>query len=96
MKTLKNKLIMSVVLTDEEMILIHDLAAKTQTSMSKIIGTLIRNTTQNKLEKNLKKDLSDGFYRGQKIQVRETNSRIVKQNSKSIMAKSSTKNKKRV
>ena len=82
---IKNKMVGSYTLSREEIELLHKFSKRTGHSMSKIIGNLIRSITLPQLKKQLKQDFDDGFILPGQTE-REQSARIVKANSKLIMA----------
>lgn len=90
---INKKLMQCVVLTEDEYVVLKSLSISTSISMSKIVGNLIRNANINTLQKNLKKDLVNGFHTT-KSEIPKTGTRVVKQNKQHIMSKTGKRKKK--
>lgn len=96
---IKNKIISSFVLTQEELQMIHDLKNQTNHSMSKIIGCIIRHITKQQIIDYLQHDFDSGIKpevqknKNNDIRKPKTTSLSIKKNKHLIVGQSS-KNKK--
>jgi hypothetical protein len=91
---INKKLMQCVVLTEDEYVVLKSLSISTSISMSKIVGNLIRNANINTLQKNLKKDLVNGFHTTKSEISNTPTTRIVKKNKQNIMSKTGKRKKK--